>query len=81
MAITGIGTTLLAAKKKFFFTAQFTLKNLMDICPNVVCPICDELFGLLLMKRSERKDHLSAILAIIFAVLRDNKSYVPASTT
>lgn len=39
-------------------------------------------------KRSEGKDHLTAIghvchkiLAIIFAVLRDNKSYVPASTT
>ena len=39
-------------------------------------------------KRSEKKDHLTAIghvchkmLAIIFAVLRDNKSYVPASTS
>jgi len=39
-------------------------------------------------KRSEGKDHLTAIghvchkmLAIIFAVLRDNKPYVPASST
>ena len=39
-------------------------------------------------KRSEGKDHLTAIghvchkiLAIIFAVLRDNKPYLPASTT
>ena len=39
-------------------------------------------------KRSEGKDHLTAIghvchkmLAIIFAVLRDNKAYVPAPTS
>ena len=39
-------------------------------------------------KRAEGKDHLTAIghvcykmLAIIFAVLRDNKAYVPAPTS
>ena len=75
-------STLLTSIQFIFFTSYLSyhfLFHFLTFCSN-------SLFYQ--KKRAEGKDHLTAIghvchkiLAIIFAVLRDNKSYVPASAS